>query len=74
MLFSGAPRFQAWLAAAYAINGDRTNAAKYAEAFRRSSPGIARSILDYPASQSRQGEGEPLAIFDGLRLALANSR
>ncbi len=72
--FGGSPRFQAWLAAAYAINGDRANAAKYAEAFRRSSPGIARSMLDDSAPQNRKEAREPTAIIEGLRLALANSQ
>jgi TolB-like protein len=68
--FPGAPHFEAWLAALYAINGDNTNATRHAEQFRQVSPLMAAHIL---AGQpvDKWGPGVSGIVRDGLRSALA---
>lgn len=70
-----APVVQAWLASIYATAGDKSNAAKYVAVLTKMAPARTRLFMSRPADDAngvdnRRGP----RIFDGLRLALSESR
>jgi DNA-binding SARP family transcriptional activator/TolB-like protein len=65
----GSALVQAWLASIYTSVGDKSNAAKYAEALRRMAPARTRAFLTSMSTATAPSGGRP-PILDGLRLAL----
>jgi predicted Zn-dependent protease len=70
-----APVVHAWLASIYATAGDKSNAAKYVATLTKMAPArtrlfMTRSVDDANSADARHGP----RIFDGLRLALSESR
>jgi DNA-binding SARP family transcriptional activator/TolB-like protein/Tfp pilus assembly protein PilF len=70
-----APVVQAWLASIYATAGDKSNAAKYVAALTKVAPARTRLFMNMPADDANSvDDRHGPRIFDGLRLALSESR
>jgi DNA-binding SARP family transcriptional activator/TolB-like protein len=67
----GSPLVQAWLASISLAAGDKTSAAKYAEALRKMAPNRTKVFLASTLASPDSASGSPRPpILNGLRLAL----
>ena len=65
------PVVQVWIVSAYAGLGDNAAAAKYAAAFKKLAPSVARSLLEHPAEHSIGGALQRLNLLAGVQRALS---
>jgi tetratricopeptide (TPR) repeat protein len=67
----GCPVIQVWIISAYAALGDDVAAARYAAAFKRLAPSVARSLLEHPTEYSIAIELQRINLLEGVQRALS---